>query len=236
MLSLHRGAGLDDPTRNDEVRLALRAFARVRGTRPRQAAALGELEVAAILETMQSSDVRDLRDRALLLVARDLLSRRSELIALDVDDVTREPDGSATVLIWHSKTDPFGDGTVCWLSPRALAALDDWLATAGIVSGALFRSVGKAGRVGGRLSDRDVARRFKVLAGKAGLDATRISGHSTRVGMTQDLVRAGAELPVIMQAGRWRTAAMPARYAERLLAGRGGVAQYYGCKATSVSD
>ena len=45
--------------------------------------------------------------------------------------------------------------------------------------------------------------------------------------MAQDLVAAGLDLPAVMQAGRWATAAMPARYAERLLAGRGAVAQYH---------
>ena len=31
----------------------------------------------------------------------------------------------------------------------------------------------------------------------------------------------------IMQAGRWKSPAMPARYAERALAGRGAVARFY---------
>ena len=34
-----------------------------------------------------------------------------------------------------------------------------------------------------------------------------------------------ADLPAVMQAGRWRSPTMPARYAERLLAGRGAVAR-----------
>ena len=37
----------------------------------------------------------------------------------------------------------------------------------------------------------------------------------------------GADLPEVMQAGRWKSPTMPARYAERLLAGRGAVARYY---------
>jgi hypothetical protein len=49
--------------------------------------------------------------------------------------------------------------------------------------------------------------------------------------MAQDLVGAGLELPAVMQAGRWRTPAMVARYAERLLAERGAVAQYHARKA-----
>ena len=43
----------------------------------------------------------------------------------------------------------------------------------------------------------------------------------------EDLVARGADLPAVMQAGRWKTPAMPARYAERLLAGRGAVARFH---------
>jgi hypothetical protein len=49
------------------------------------------------------------------------------------------------------------------------------------------------------------------MARAAGLsqgDATRISGHSTRVGAAQDLLLYGETLPAIMQAGRWKTAEM----------------------------
>ena len=39
------------------------------------------------------------------------------------------------------------------------------------------------------------------------------------------MIAAGIEMPAILQAGRWKTAAMVSRYGERLLAGRGGAAQ-----------
>jgi hypothetical protein len=45
--------------------------------------------------------------------------------------------------------------------------------------------------------------------------------------LAQDLAAAGAELPELMVAGRWRTPEMPARYAERTMAGRGAVATYH---------
>ena len=44
--------------------------------------------------------------------------------------------------------------------------------------------------------------------------------------MTRDLTASGAELPAIMQAGRWNSPAMPARYAERAIAGRGAVGRF----------
>ena len=48
-----------------------------------------------------------------------------------------------------------------------------------------------------------------------------------RVGMAQDLVKSGVELPALMTAGRWKSAKVPARYTERQAAGRGAVARYY---------
>jgi len=69
---------------------------------------------------------------------------------------------------------------------------------------------------------------FKAMAGKAGLTAeetARISGHSTRIGASQDMVRFGAELPAIMQAGRWATPVMVARCTRRLTARRGAAVQ-----------
>ena len=47
------------------------------------------------------------------------------------------------------------------------------------------------------------------------------------VGMAQDLVKSGVELPALMTRGRWKSAKLPARYTERQAAGRGAVARYY---------
>ena len=58
----------------------------------------------------------------------------------------------------------------------------------------------------------------------AGLDGS-FSGHSPRVGMAQDLVRAGATIAQIQIAGRWESPRMPAHYARGELAGRGAVAR-----------
>ena len=96
------------------------------------------------------------------------------------------------------------------------------------MEGPLFRSVSKGGVLGERLQAAEVARIVKRLARKAGLpEATvaRLSGHSCRVGMAQDLVAAGADVAGLMQAGRWKSMQMPARYSERLDAKRGVVAQ-----------
>jgi hypothetical protein len=52
-----------------------------------------------------------------------------------------------------------------------------------------------------------------------------ISGHSTRVGATQDLAALDIDLAVITQAGGWKSPRMPLQYAEKINAGRSGMAR-----------
>ncbi len=157
-----------------------------------------------------------------------MLARRSEAVALEVADLEFAADGSVTVLIRRSKTDQAGAGEVCWLGQRTARALRHWLDAAGITEGPIFRPINRAGLVGSTtLAGGEVPRILKRLAERAGLEPSGISGHSLWVGMAQDLVASGADLPAVMQAGRWKSPTMPARYAERLLAGRGAVVRLH---------
>ena len=66
-----------------------------------------------------------------------------------------------------------------------------------------------------------------VNLSEAALHRADLSGANLR------LAAPNADLPAIMQAGRWKTAAMPARYAEHLRAARGAVAQYHSGRQAS---
>jgi integrase len=97
------------------------------------------------------------------------------------------------------------------LAPDTLAILDTWLDASGVEEGPIFRSVTRYGRVGRQLASEEVSRIWKKLAVAAGATPEQvrgISGHSTRVGMAQDLASAGIDLAAIMQAGGWKTPAM----------------------------
>mgnify|MGYP006282148775 CR=1 FL=1 len=224
---LHRAGEVSDPTKTMPVRHALRRMHRTHGRRQEQAPGL-TLELRNRLIDHAPATLRGLRDAALLAVAYDTLLRRSELVALDARDLDRGPDGSATLLVRRAKTDQEGEGTVTWLAPDTVQFVDAWTKAAGIVDGPLFRSVRKGDRVGGALAARDVARIYKSMAVDARLTAdiaAAFSGHSPRVGAAQDMSAAGLELAEIMQAGRWRTSTMVARYTERVAARRGGAAK-----------
>ena len=80
----------------------------------------------------------------------------------------------------------------------------------------------------GPLPVDEVARIFKKMAEDAGYSADvvkNISGHSTRVGMAQDMAAAGIDIASIMNAGGWRTPNMLARYIERLSARQSAAAR-----------
>ncbi|MBF0148049.1 MAG: tyrosine-type recombinase/integrase, partial [Magnetococcales bacterium] len=180
---LHRAARLLDPAKDNKVRLAVKRMNRTKGTRQKQARGLTMVD-AAIIRSKVEGTVRDTRDVAMILVARDILARSSELVAMNREDVQFDEDGAGTVLIRKSKTDQEGMGAQRWISPDTVQALKKWLLIAGIDKGAMFQAVTKGGNVkrGTRLSTTDVYRSIQRLGSMVGLD---LSGHSCRVGMAQ---------------------------------------------------
>ena len=222
----HRAIGADHATKKETVRLALQRMHRRKGRRQEQARGLTGALRQRLLEAT-GDDLIGARDRALLAVAYDTLLRRSELVALLVPDIIVEVDATATVLVRRSKTDAEGRGAQLYLARDSVAFVKEWLARAGIAKGRVFRSLAR-GALGETLDAGTVSRIFKRMARNAGLPGEvvgEISGHSTRVGATQDMVAAGIGMPAIMDSGRWKTTKMVHRYGERLLARRSGAAQ-----------
>ena len=158
------------------------------------------------------------RDRALLLVGFAGGFRRSELAALDVEDVVPTDDG-LVVNLRRSKTDPEGRGRDVGIpygsSPATcpVRALTAWTTAAGISDGALFRRVNRHGRVGvTRLHSDSVGIIVKRASQAAGLDPARYAGHSLRAGLaTQAYLNGAGELAIMRQTGH-RSLEMVRRY------------------------
>jgi site-specific recombinase XerD len=225
--TFHRAAGVPNPCETLAVKLALKRMHRERGRGQEQAAPVNDVLVARMLAG-SGNTLRHMRDRALLAVAYSTLCRRSEMVELLREDLQVDADGFGTITIRRSKTDQEGVGAVAPIAPDAMRHLSVWIEAAGVTAGPMFRAVLKGGRVGEALGTGDVARIYKAMAKAARLtdeEIARISGHSTRVGAAQDMVRYGVDLAGAMQAGRWKTSAMVARYSARLMAKRGGMAQ-----------
>ena len=110
--TFHRAAGAPDPCSSPEVGLAMKRMHRRRGRAQKQAAPLGRKHINRILAATPATTLIGLRDRALLATAYDTLARRSELAALDLDDLQLEGDGTGTLLIRRSKADQEGEGSL----------------------------------------------------------------------------------------------------------------------------
>jgi integrase len=100
--------------------------------------------------------------------------RRSELVALDADDLEESPEG-LHVRIKQSKTDQEGAGDFVSIPHgsrlRPVAAIKEWLEAAAITEGSVFRSIKKGGLLTSeRLRDQSVAEILKRRAETAGFD------------------------------------------------------------------
>jgi len=114
------------------------------------------------------------------------------------------------------------------LSPDTLEYLQAWLKVSGISLGAVFRRLIGRGRLGPRLQVDAIAQTFKRVAEFVGMTEEQmryVSGHSIRVGATQDMLALNIDLASMMQAGRWKTTVRPMRYGEEVHAGKGGMAR-----------
>ena len=230
--TFHRAAELANPCDSQKVKLALKRMHRDKGRDQQQAGAITDHVVVRML-TSAGRRVQDLRDKALLVTAYTTMCRRSELVVLRCEDVQVDADGFGTVAILRFKGDQEGRGDVAAITPDAMVHLQAWLEAAKIESGPLFRSVrkGRYFNIGGPLGPGDVAVIFKRMAHRArltGEETARISGHSTRVGAAQDMIRYEADMAGAMQAGRWKSPEMLARYTRRVNVRRGAVAKVSG--------
>ena len=197
----------------------LQGIRRRKGVAPDQvhAIALDDLRkmVAALPEGLAGS-----RDHALLLLGFAGAFRRSELVALNVEDLEKTEDG-VVVHIRRSKTDqeaagrhvgiPYGSTNLC-----PVTAPRHWLEAALISSDPVFRKVDRHGHVGAEhLSPSSVAAIVNRAAALAGLAPELFSGHSLRAGLATSAAANGATETVIMAQTGHRSTAMVRRYIRR---------------------
>lgn len=216
MRAAHKAAGVDDATSHPAVAAVMKGIRRTLGTAPRRVAPVVVDELRAMVDALPDGLVA-VRDRALLVVGMAGALRRSELVALDVSNVTETADG-LVVVVRRSKTDQEGKTESIGLPYGSHAAtcpvraMRAWREASGVTDGALFRAVDRHGNVGERLGGAEVGRVVKRAAARAGLDAARYSGHSLRAGLATSAARAGRSDRAIMRQGRWSSRAMVDRY------------------------
>jgi integrase len=168
--------------------------------------ALQQLELAA-----QASEpglrLAGLRDRAMILLGFSAALRRSELVAVTVDDLRPSAAGSWVLHIRRSKTDQRQAGQLVPLYTAgnarfdAIAAIGAWTSAAGIAKGPLFRRIDRNGCVGDHaLHAASVAPLLRKL--QLGDD---ISPHSLRRGFITEARLAGASNVQIRRVSRHKS-------------------------------
>jgi integrase len=213
----HRAAGYNSPTKEEAVRLVRRGVRRTLGTAQRQVRPVTVPELRTMLEGLNTGPA-GCRDRALLLLGFAGALRRSELVGLDVADVSEGADG-LTVHLRRSKTDQEGTGRTVGVpfgSREATCPVRAWLAwleVSGISEGPVFRPVDRHGHVGTtRLSGHAVALVLKRHAARAGLDPAEVAGHSLRAGLATSAAAVGVPERVIAEQTGHKGTTMLRRY------------------------
>ncbi|WP_395793926.1 tyrosine-type recombinase/integrase [Aquimonas sp.] len=255
--------GCSDPLVSRSAWAYWRDLCRERLTaRAKQAPGLLLRHVDAMTKTVDRSSAVDLRDIAMVRVCYDLMTRPSELVALRWATLQDEDGGEGLILIERSKTDQQAVGHIGYLSAPTMVALRAWQAVSDRRAEHVFHAVRTVGtadweakqqatqeaavlgalaaptplKPAGKppaLTVKAVAAAMQRLATRAGLGTLDFSGHSARVGAAQDMVDAGVSLLEVMHQGRWKSTAMPARYAENRNAINAGRARFSKVRASA---
>ncbi len=142
---MHEEAELENPTSATAVRAILGGISRAKGVAPTRKAALTTDLLKDALLAMPGEKLPALRDRAVFLIGFHAALRRSEIAALNVEDLRFEREG-VVLTLRKSKTDQEGAGYEIGLPTHPIEAicpvraLKTWLEASTIAEGPLFRS------------------------------------------------------------------------------------------------
>ncbi len=206
----HREYGLEPPTAHEMVRRVIRGVARTIGSAQVKKSAATVEHVRAMLLEIRGDGLKAKRDRAILLLGFAAALRRSEIAEIQVGDLGFEKRG-LRITIRRSKTDQEAEGAEIAVpaigvpSLCAVRAVRDWLDSAGITDGRVFRSFSIRGKIQEHPIDgRDVANLVKRLARKAKLEGD-FSGHSLRAGFVTSAAQAKVSLDAIARTTRHKS-------------------------------
>jgi site-specific recombinase XerD len=213
----HKATGAESPTRSPIVNNTMKGIRRTKGTAPVQKSAALTDDIRAMVDQCDAGLI-GARDRALVLLGFASAFRRSELVALDVEECAFGKDG-LIITLRRSKTDQTCAGRKIGIPYGAnpdtcpVRTVLGWIELPGITNGPLFRSISRHGRQQpGALSPIDVARVVKKLAVRAGLNPAKYAGHSLRSGHATSAAIAGASERSIMNQTGHRSVQMVRRY------------------------
>ena len=206
---IHKLKGHYIDTKHPIIRENLLGIKRVKGSnqKAKKPLLINDLkQIIDVINTLHIKEIRKTRDKALILIGFAGGFRRSELVALDNDDIEFVREG-VKIFVKRSKTDQSGEGMT-----KAIPSFDnafycpvlhlqDWMAKGKSKNRKIFP-----------ISDKSVALIIKKYAYLAGLDGNKYAGHSLRSGFATSTAESGAEERNIMAMTGHKTTQMVRRY------------------------
>lgn len=213
----HKAMGFDAPGKQMVVVELFKGIKRTKGTAQKQAKPILLADLKKIVRACGPSFLGR-RDAALILVGWAGALRRSELVALNVEDVDFVSEGM-TIKIKRSKTDQEGESFLIGVpygkkeDMCPVLALLKWIGLCQITTGPIFFAVGTPGKekfytnvddkrhLSGRSVNIIIKRRLK----NAGISQRDYSGHSLRAGFITSAASKGIPEHVIQVHTRHRS-------------------------------
>jgi site-specific recombinase XerD len=206
---IHKLKGLYIDTKHPIIKENLLGIKRIKGSnqKSKKPILINDLKrIIDVISTLKIREIRQVRDKALILIGFAGGFRRSELVALEIDDIEFVREG-VKIFVKRSKTDQSGEGmtkaipsfdkaTYC-----PVAHLQEWL----------FEKENRKGKIFS-ISDKSVALIIKKYANLIGLNGEKYAGHSLRSGFATSTAESGAEERNIMAMTGHKTSQMVRRY------------------------
>ncbi|WP_246658386.1 site-specific integrase [Rhizobium sp. FKY42] len=209
------------PALKAAIRLAVRATPRPK--RRKSAKAVTGDVLSKLIGTCRTGSLRDVRDKAILMVAfASGGRRRSEVAGLRKEQLVMEApipvEGSAplpslSIQLGRTKTSGADNEEVVYLTGRPVDALNAWLEAGRIESGSVFRAIDRWGNVSKRALDpKAINDIVKQRAFMAALDPAEFSAHGLRSGYLTEAANRGIPLPEAMEQSRHRSVQQASEY------------------------
>lgn len=205
----HVLAGVEPcPTDSELVRATMKGIQRSLSLQKNQKA---PVTIECLMNMLQflPDNLIGVRDKAILLFGFAGAFRRSELAALQMEDLVEVPQG-LRVIIRRSKTDQEGEGQAIPIirgkKECPVESLKQWIRAAGIEKGPVFRRFYKWAHVSELpLTGHSISRIVKKYAAKAGYEPEQFSGHSLRSGFLTSAAMNGASIFKMMAISRHKS-------------------------------
>jgi len=206
---IHKLKGHYIDTKHPIVSENLLGIKRVKGSNQKSKKPILINDLKLIIDVIDKENIKEIRkarDKALILIGFAGGFRRSELVALDNDDIEFVREG-VKIFVKRSKTDQSGEGMTKAIPTfdNALYCpvlhLQDWMTKGKSKNKKIFP-----------ISDRSVALIIKKYTNIGGLDSKKYAGHSLRSGFATSTAETGAEERNIMAMTGHKTTQMVRRY------------------------